>query len=397
MHFIHSTLDKRKPHSVLAASVDISKAFNRVDHSLVIQDLYDMHTPAWLLKIIFSYLSGRSMVLTFNNSKSTQKQLPGGGPQGAFLGGLIFMIKFNGAFLRPPIPRHLSGPVMKSKAQAVKYVDDGAVAVSIDLKQCLVEDPVIRQKPVNFHERTFHVLPPSNNLLQHYIHDTENFASENKMIINQKKTNILSFNKSKKWDFPPELTFSDGTKIECISETKLVGVVLSDNLSWKQNTQYICQKARQKLWILRRMIKLELDTWILFDVYTKEVRSILELAVPAWHSGLTKQQSADIERVQKISFKLILGDRYVSYENACKVFSTQTLEQRREKLCLKFAFKNFKSANSLFTKNSSKNITRQRSNLVKEFKCRTKRFQKSSLPYLAKLLNTASRDRKKGI
>ena len=51
----------------------------------------------------------------------------------------IYRNKFNGAFLRPPIPRHLSGPVMKSKAQAVKYVDDGAVAVSIDLKQCLVE------------------------------------------------------------------------------------------------------------------------------------------------------------------------------------------------------------------------------------------------------------------
>ena len=34
LHFIHSTLDLRKPHSVLAACVDISKAFNRIDHSL---------------------------------------------------------------------------------------------------------------------------------------------------------------------------------------------------------------------------------------------------------------------------------------------------------------------------------------------------------------------------
>ena len=139
--------------------------------------------------------------------------------------------------------------------------------------------------------------------------------------------------------------------------------------------------------------KLDLNIWILFDVYTKEVRSILELAVPAWHSGLTKQQSADIERVQKISSKLILGDQYKNYDNACNFFSTETLEQRRVKLCLKFASKNLKSENSLFIKNTFCKNTRQKAKLVKEFKCRTKRFQRSSLPYLTKLLNTASRNK----
>ena len=83
LDFIHSTLDNKKPHSVLAACIDISKAFNRDDHTLVIQDLFDMHTPAWLLNIIVSYLSDRSMILTYNNAQSSSKSLPGGGPQGA--------------------------------------------------------------------------------------------------------------------------------------------------------------------------------------------------------------------------------------------------------------------------------------------------------------------------
>ena len=139
----------------------------------------------------------------------------------------------------------------------MKYVDDGAVAVSIDLKQCLVPDPVTRQKPPNYSP-----LPPANNLLQHYIQDTE----QNRMIINKKKTKVISFNKSKKWDFPPELTFSNGSQLECISETKLVGVMLSEDLSWHKNTQYICQKAKQKLWILRRMVKLKLSISALLDV-----------------------------------------------------------------------------------------------------------------------------------
>ena len=130
------------------------------------------------------------------------------------MGGLIFMIKYNGAFLRPPIPRPINGPVIKSKAKKVKYVDDGTVAVSLDLKQCLVPVSQQRPKPLAYHERTQHTLPPQNNLLQYYIEDTEDFAVQNEMVLNKNKTKIISFNKSRKWDFPPELKFTDGTPIE---------------------------------------------------------------------------------------------------------------------------------------------------------------------------------------
>ena len=239
-----------------------------------------MHTPTWLLRLVMSYLSDRSMYLTYNGEQSTQKMLPGGGPQGAYLGGLIFIIKYNGAFLRPPVPRHIQGSILNSKAEKVKFVDDGTVAVSIDLKACLVPDPVQRARPLNFHERTGHILPEENNLLQHFISDTEQFVSENKMVINKDKTKVISFTKSRKWDFPPEVHFSDGTHIEYISETKLVGVIVSEDLKWHKNTAYICGKARSKLWILRRLLKVDLDIHQMFDVYSKEIRSILEMAVP---------------------------------------------------------------------------------------------------------------------
>ena len=152
LHFAHATLDLRQPHTVLAGCIDLSKAFNRVDHSMVVQDLYDMHTPPWLLKIVIAYLTGRSMVLTYNGEKSAQKLLPGGGPQGAYLGGLIFIIKYNGALLRPIIPRHIEGPITKSKSVKVKFVDDGTVAVSVNLKSSLIPDPVEKARPLNYHE-----------------------------------------------------------------------------------------------------------------------------------------------------------------------------------------------------------------------------------------------------
>ena len=49
LHFVHSYLDRNQPHAVLLVLVDLQKAFNRVSHQLVIEDLAAMHVPGWLL------------------------------------------------------------------------------------------------------------------------------------------------------------------------------------------------------------------------------------------------------------------------------------------------------------------------------------------------------------
>ena len=390
LHFTHSILDKKQPHTVLAACIDLSKAFNRVSHDLLVQDLFDMHTPAWLLNIIISYLSKRTMVLTYNGEQSQPKDLPGGGPQGAFLGGLIFIIKYNGAFLRPPIPPLMPGPVSESKAEKVKYIDDGTVAVSINLKKCLTNDPVSRPRPLNFHERTEHILPPENNLLKYYLDDTKEFTTTNLMKINTKKSKVILFNKSRKWDFPPEVGFPDDSNLEVVSEMKLLGVIVSSDLRWIKNTQYICQRAMARMWILRRMRTHHLDVDLICDTYVKEIRSILELAVPVWHSGLTLKLSRDIERIQKVALSIILGDSYINYDVACTLMGVEPLDLRREQLCIKFAMKNVKQENSLLNKATQSVNTRSKPKVVIEPKSNYKRFQNSSIPYLSRLVNKHS-------
>ena len=252
----------------------------------------------------------------------------------------------------------MTGPVLESKAEKVKFVDDGTVAVSLNLKKCLVEDKVERPKPLNYRERTKHILPPENNLLQFYLDDTEKFTQDNKMVINSKKSKIILFNKSRKWDFPPEMSFSNNENLEYLSHMKLVGVVLSEDLRWGKNTEYICQKAMQRMWVLRQMKKFHLETEHIVDTYVKEIRSLLELAVPVWHSGLTMKQSRDIERVQKTAFYIIFGESYMDYNVACTLAELEPLDCRREQICLKFAKKDFKKENSLFMKNEAAVSTR---------------------------------------
>ena len=154
------------------------------------------------------------------------------------------------------------------------------------------------------------------------------------------------------------------------------------------NTNYTVAKARGKVWILRRLAPLRLTFKELFDVYVKEVRSVLEYAVPVWHSGLTQKQSSEIEAVQKLAFKLILKQRYTDYAAACKFFNTDTLEQRRRQLCLKFAKKNLNSDKSFFSLVNQNLNLRQRNQKVTEFRCNTARFERSSLPFLASLINS---------
>ena len=345
-----------------------------------------MNTPPWLLKIVASYLTDRSMTLTFKGAQSQRRDLPSGCPQGALLGGLIFMIKFNGAFLRPSVPRnHL---LQDARTERVKYVDDGSVAASINLKSYLIPDPSQRPIPLNFRERCQLVLPAENNPLQYILTDTEKFARENKMVINMKKTEAMLFTSTKTLDFPPELQFEDGSLMQTTSEKIILGVVITDDLKWKKNTQFIVSKARAKVWMLRRLQPYKLTIHELFDVYIKEVRSILEFAVPVWHSGLTKKQSKEIESVQKLAFKIILRNTYTSYSSACETFNTETLEKRRHELCLRFARKNIKSENCLFTFPSHSVNLRQRNRKVNNFKCFTSRFQRSSLPFLADLINS---------
>ena len=391
LHFIHSTLDLKQPHAVLAALIDLSKAFNRVSHMHVIQDLYDMHAPGWILAILFSYLSGRSMTMTYGKSTSTSRPLPGSTPQGALLGGLIFIVKYNGACLRPQIPRIT---LTLSHSLSVKYVDDHSCAVKINLKNCLDQDPCNRPRPLKYHERTQHILPRYSNFLQNMLDNLHSFTDDNLMKINVQKSKVMLFNTSRNFDFPPELLIPGSNDLlDVIESTKLLGIKLTADLRWSEHTSFLCTKAASKFWMLRRMKILNIDPTIIVDFYFKEVRSLCEMACQVFHSGLTKQQSMQIENIQKKSLKIILGPLYSNYEEACTLLEAEPLSDRRTTLCLNFVKKAVKGGlhSDIFIPASGLDKTRSANNLLKEYSCNTQRFYNSPLVYLSRVYNDAVR------
>ena len=164
-----------------------------------------MKVPGWLLKILISYLTERSMVLRYQGKTSSPRSLPGSAPQGVFLGCFFFMIKFNGAFLRPDIPRPFpkTAPLMLSTANSctVKYIDDASQARAIKLRSCLSKiDTSSRPRPLEYFEHTGYEITPENNELQRDLNTLKKFTERNLMKINEKKTLIMKFNFRKTLD-----------------------------------------------------------------------------------------------------------------------------------------------------------------------------------------------------
>ena len=109
-----------------------------------------------------------------------------------------------------------------------------------------------------------------------------------------------------------------------------------------------------------------------------------------WSSSITEEETANLERVQKIALRIILKETYESYENALNVSELQTLKERREILSIKFAkncVKNNKTS-PMFPLNPSQcNIeTRDRERYLVQ-KCKTVRLYNSAIPYMQRLLN----------
>ena len=191
------------------------------------------------------------------------------------------------------------------------------------------------------------------------------------------------------WDFVP-LIVMENQEIEMVNNMKLLGVTIKSNLSWTPNTELMTKNAYKRLWSLRRLKGMGTTVPDMKDVYTKQVRSVLELAVPAWNGALTQCDSKHIERVQKTAVHIMLGGSYSNYETALEVVGLEPLHARRVKLCLKFARKASKDPKhkNWFKPNIKAQKTRLKKTAYHPVYANHKRFERSPISYLTNLLNS---------
>ena len=134
------------------------------------------------------------------------------------------------------------------------------------------------------------------------------------------------------------------------------------------------------------------------DIYKKFVRTHLEQSCTVWNSGLSKGNENDIERVQKCVLKLILKHKYKSYKNALETVNIQTLKNRRDILCAKFAHRSLRNEKTkhMFKPNIKRHHmkTRQKEKFKKTY-AKSERLKRSAIPTMEKLLNKHNEDKEK--
>ena len=166
---------------------------------------------------------------------------------------------------------------------------------------------------------------------------------------------------------------------------KLLGTIVSSDLTWWENTNFIVKKAYQRLEIIRKLYEFNVPVNDLVQIYTLYVRSILEFNCCVWTFNITKGQANDIERVQKIACKIILKENYTSYEAALTTLDLQNLVERRKTLALTFAKNCLKheQTKDMFPLNDA-----SRSEEYQVSFARHSRLVNSAIPQMQRLLNS---------
>ena len=143
----------------------------------------------------------------------------------------------------------------------------------------------------------------------------------------------MVFNFTRNYQFSTRIKLNDSL-LETISETRLLGSVLTSDLKWHANSDQLTKKGYQRMSMLRNLYKFDIPQEDLLQIYTLYIRSILE-----FNSNVTVEERENIERVQRVACKIILKEEYVDYNQALEQLKLINLSERRQMLATRFAEK----------------------------------------------------------
>jgi hypothetical protein len=208
------------------------------------------------------------------------------------------------------------------------------------------------------------------------------------MKLNAAKCSYMVFTRSEE-KFATRLSVN-GKVMDHVAVSKLLGVWISEDLSWSKNCQEICRRAYSRLSMITKLKYVGVSVEDLLDIYILFIRSVSEYCSVSFHSSLTQEQSKKLEIIQKTVLKVILGDMYIGYTAALEMCGLETLYARRQKRCLDFALKCTKHPRNrrLFPQNpaSSEHYIRDKQVFKVNF-ARTNTYKISAIPFCQRLLN----------
>lgn len=121
--------------------------------------------------------------------------------------------------------------------------------------------------------------------------------------------------------------------METVKSAKLLGVTISDDLSWNEHVREVVNKASKRLYFLVQLKRAGLPTSDLVLFYCICIRSVVSYAIPVFYYSLPLYIKTELERVQKRVVAIIfLG---IDYTDALVSTELPSIEHYNENICKK--------------------------------------------------------------
>ena len=352
LHFLHQGADKVNNVGTVVLT-DFSKAFDMVDHNLLIEKFIHIGVRRSIVPWLCDFLSNRMQCVRYNSTLSDFATLSAGLPQGTKLGPIGFQVIINDAV------QNNSGPI-----SCWKYVDDLTIA-----------------------ENRTH---PDSSQLQVILDSFSQWTENNSLSLNPAKCQALQICFKTDVPHPTELKIN-GCSLNFVDHAKILGVWLQHDLSWDKNISEMISKTNRRLYMLRMLKRFGFKKDELITVYKGYIRPLLEYADVVWNSSLTLKQTKTIEQVQRCACRIVLGHNFLSYTKALSDCEIESLATRREDHCLKFdeGLADIERTKDLLppTRLESHSRNLRNAHKISQLRFRTSRFKNSPIPHFIELLN----------
>ena len=260
--------------------IDLSKAFDLVDHEILLAKLNCYQFNADSLKWFSSYLYGRYQQVSISGKLSANKHIKTGVPQGSVLGPLLFMIYINDLALET------------NKSVLDFFADDLTMSVTGTSAATISQD------------------------LNTDIAQLVEWCSNNQMVVHTGKTKAMLVSTSQKQSTTNHREFNlhiGETSINLSDEEKLLGLLIDNTLKWSAQVEATLKKCNSLLYLLSRIkVYLNLHSRKLF--FNAYILPHIDYCSTVWGNC----KAADIDRVikfQKRAARLILDEDFNTPSN----------------------------------------------------------------------------------
>ena len=257
--------------------MDLSKAFDLVDHALLLGKLNKYGFRGKLGEWLTSYLSNRTQLVEIGNTKSGRLPVSRGVPQGSVLGPLLFILFINDL------------PDVINSCLLVMFADDNSF--------------------LNVNENVNNLITDTQNKINLFVFKFEN----EKLMLNSDKTvfmhftpRLINYNKS-------YLLKIQGKSLEQVTSTKFLGVHIDNALNWESHIIILCKKLSPVCFALYRLRNIT-NRDVMLSYYYAQFYSRISYGIVFWGS------SHHFERVFRLQKKAIRNIMGVSMRTSCKTY-----------------------------------------------------------------------------